>query len=1106
MSTNNVSLGELYKKWVFARSSQLPATEKEIDKNALEILKLRYFIDLPDGQKESNFSQLCRRVARVIAAGEYKDNLSDEELEYILNIENSIYNDMMSHRFLFNSPALFSAGVGISSNKNLSKYLYKTLTPGNYEEIRDTYEKIYKNYSKNQMMFACFTLEVPDSIEGIFDSVKNAAIISKYGGGVGANFGHLREKGALIAGGCGGQASGPISFMQNWNTMGSTVVQGGKRRAALMGMLNIHHPDIEEFISCKEVDGSLSYFNISVAIDDKFMQAVKNDDVYDLKSPTNGRIVKTVKARDLWNKICTNAHKNGDPGLFFIDIVNRDNLLKNDEKYYIETTNPCLTGDTLVAVADGRNAVSFKQLAEENKDVPIYCLDRDGNITIKMMRHPRITGYDKDVYEIKLSDGSTIKATSNHKFKLKDSSYKEVSQLQVGDYLWVGSKKKDIRKKIDIEKSNDEFNRCIYIDLFEELERCQNSTDLKCFINVDAIYVEKHCEVCGRKFSVPFDNREISVCSIDCGQVLENAKGNLIGSDSLFQYYGSMIVDISYIGKETVYNGTVDQYHNICTVLPTSTDLELYFINSLQCGEQPLPNDSSCNLGSINLAEFVTDDGTFNYKEFKDQILRSIYYLDLVIDVTNYPLKKIEKNTKDIRPVGLGIMGLADACIMLGIKYGSKEFEDFTLNIAKTLAEYSLIATAAIAAVKGPYPHFDDEKGERNYLTRIIKDYDITLDHIKYIVENVIPNSDLPTSFKNALINIYNDQDYIINEQFVIELFKSIFSVEKGNNGLRNSRRLSIAPTGTISLLLNTSSGIEPNFSYTWTREVTVSTTEKQQLTYHHRLYNEENEEQGLLIKAHDLTPLQHVKAVSIFAPYIDSAISKTVNMPNESTVDDVKKIYEYCFDNGIKGVTIYRDGSRSEQPIKKVEQNKQNNNNINVSKVKTRPKFMHGVTTKCESPYGSIYITANFDDDGKMFETFISAGKSGSVSKSITEALSRVISLALRSGVDIKDLIDTMSNISGSEIWVYDSLDGTEIIVKSIPDAASKMLRDLNNYYKLLISGNNKDIIQYNQEKVELIPEKFGHYRNWCPECNAQMIQASGCSVCPSCGYSDCK
>lgn len=1106
MSTNNVSLGELYKKWVFVRSSQLPATEKEIDKNALEILKLRYFIDLPDGQKESNFSQLCRRVARVIAAGEYKDNLSDEELEYILNIENSIYNDMMSHRFLFNSPALFSAGVGISSNKNLSKYLYKTLTPGNYEEIRDTYEKIYKNYSKNQMMFACFTLEVPDSIEGIFDSVKNAAIISKYGGGVGANFGNLREKGALIAGGCGGQASGPISFMQNWNAMGSTVVQGGKRRAALMGMLNVYHPDIEEFISCKENDGNLSYFNISVAVDDNFMFAVKEDVLYDLKSPATGRVVKTVKARDLWNKICTNAHKNGDPGLFFVDTANRDNLLKNDEKYHIEATNPCLTGDTLVAVADGRNAVSFKQLVEEDKDIPVYCLDKNGNIVIKMMRHPRITGYDKDVYEIKLFDGSVIKATSNHKFKLRDGNYKEVSQLRAGDYLWVGSKERDIRKNNIIEKPNSEFNKCIYIESLEKLEKCQSSTDLKCFIRGDTVYVEKQCEICGRKFVVLFDKREVSVCSAECGRIFEDAKNNLIGTSNSVWSYDNMIVSISYIGKETVYNGTVDDYHNICTVLPTSVGSELYLINSLQCGEQPLPNDSSCNLGSINLAEFVNDDGTFNYKEFKDQVLRSIYYLDLVIDVTNYPLKKIEKNTKDIRPVGLGIMGLADACILLGIKYGSKEFEEFSLKIAKILAEYSLIATAAIATIKGPYPHFDDEKGERNYLTRIVKDDMISSDNIKYLVESIIPNSDLPISFKNALISIYNDQSYIINEDFILELFKSIFNTERGKNGLRNSRRLSIAPTGTIALLLNTSSGIEPNFSYAWSRKVTVSSQEKRELSYYHRLYTKENEEKGLLIHAHELTPLQHVKAVAIFAPYIDSAISKTVNMPNNSTIDDVKKIFEYCYDNGIKGITIYRDGSRDEQPIKKLDKNTVvEDKQKQESKVRSRPKFMQGVTTKCDSPYGSIYITANFDDDGKMFETFISAGKSGSVSKSITEALSRVISLALRSGVDIKDLINTMSNISGSEIWVYDSLDGQEIVVKSIPDAASKMLKDLNNYYKLLLSGENN--IQKEVEiKSEPTSEKFGHYRNWCPECNAQMIQASGCSVCPSCGYSDCK
>ena len=1165
LPTDSASLSKLYRERLFAQPSPLVTMNKEVDENAQEVLKLRYFMDLPDGQRESNYSQLCRRVARVVAAGEYREGMPDEDLEYVLNIENSIYNDMMSHRFLFNSPTLFSTGVGISSNKALSKYLYKTLARENYEEIRDTYEKISKNYSKNQMMFACFTIEVPDSIEGIFDSVKNAAIISKFGGGVGANFGNLREKGALIAGGCGGRASGPVSFMHNWNAMGSSVVQGGKRRAALMGILNVHHPDIEEFVSCKESDGNLNYFNISVAVDDKFMEALRSDGVYDLVSPASGRVVKTVKARSLWDKICQNAHKNGDPGLFFIDTANRDNLLKSDGRYRIEATNPCLTGDTLVATADGRNAVAFKQLAEEGKDVPVYCLNSDNRVVVKTMRNPRVTGYDKDVYEIKLFDGSVIKATGDHKFKTESGEYKEVSELRAGDGLWVGSKvlqyaessmleiwektreavrnslsqNLEFRRKfnssttVDEMKKRMEDRRSEYMQtrLAKELEICQQYTDLKCFVNDDIIYVEKYCEVCGKKFAVPFNRREISACSPECGHelaVLKNSgrstreedrqlaadrrrverrqlardrvdagaelseelvERGRIGRYSKGEAQAKLLEeplqpeDYGRVRKPSQHysNGTVDEYHNICTVLPTSTDSELYFVNSLQCGEQPLPNDSSCNLGSINLAEFVGEDHNFNYKEFKDQILRSVYYLDLVIDVTNYPLKKIEKNTKDIRPVGLGIMGLADACIMMGIKYGSREFEEFSLSVARTLAEYSLIATAAIALLKGPYPHFDEESGERNYLTKVVRDYDVSSSSIDSIVSEVIPSSDLPVSFKNALACVYNDRSYIVSDELVLELFKSVFSTERGKGGLRNSRRLSIAPTGTISILLNTSSGIEPNFSYEWTRDVVVSPTERRQLTYYHRLYNEENKARGLLVKAHDITPEQHVRAVAVFAPYIDSAISKTVNMPSESTVDDVRKIYEYCFDNGIKGVTIYRDGSRSGQPIKRIDRDESGGQK---GRVRPRPQFVQGVTTKCSSPYGSIYITANFDDDKRMFETFISIGKSGSILKSITEALGRVISLALRSGVDIEDLVSTLSDIAGSEVWFYKSLRGKEIVVKSIPDAASKMLADLNKYYLSLY--DSRKLAEDDCEEVKESPsiEEFMHFSTSCPTC----------------------
>jgi ribonucleoside-diphosphate reductase alpha chain len=328
MSKEGIRLGNIFSICF----NNLPELEpKEIQENALDIMKLRYFIDLPENKKETKYSQLCRRVSRTVAAQDmnYKSPVP------IQKVEEAIYNDMMSHRFLFNSPALFSSGVGISSDPELSTSLYKD------NPTTDDYLKMIRNKNKNQMMFACFTISVPDSIEGIFDSVKNAAIISKFGGGVGANFGNLREKNALIAGGCGGKASGPISFMQTWNTMGSVVVQGGKRRAALMGMLNSDHPDIEEFIECKTKDGNLSYFNISVAIDNKFMEAVFNNGEYELISPKDYRVVGSVKARDLWDKICKAAHMRGDPGIFFKDIANSDNLLKCLPEYYIETTNPC---------------------------------------------------------------------------------------------------------------------------------------------------------------------------------------------------------------------------------------------------------------------------------------------------------------------------------------------------------------------------------------------------------------------------------------------------------------------------------------------------------------------------------------------------------------------------------------------------------------------------------------------------------------------------------------------------------------------------------------------------------------------------------------------
>mgnify|MGYP002625730289 CR=1 FL=1 len=323
------------------KTSSLEASgESRLSENALWLLEQRYFVQRFDSgikstRKENSFEEFARRVARTVASAEvsYSDSV-----DWIRTLEKNIANDILNRRFLFNSPCLFSAAAGLTVIPEFAAIIYKDPDDMTY----DDYRKLYESRTKNQQLFACFVISVPDSIEGIFESVKNASIISKFGGGVGGNFGHLREHSSEIAGGTGGKASGPVSFMETWNTMGAVVVQGGKRRAALMGMLFDDHPDIYDFTDCKTEDGKLSYFNISVAISDKLMETATDDGDFDLHSRVDGSIVRTVKAKDLMDHICGAAWKRGDPGIFFIDRARQDNLLKlGGSKWEIESTNPC---------------------------------------------------------------------------------------------------------------------------------------------------------------------------------------------------------------------------------------------------------------------------------------------------------------------------------------------------------------------------------------------------------------------------------------------------------------------------------------------------------------------------------------------------------------------------------------------------------------------------------------------------------------------------------------------------------------------------------------------------------------------------------------------
>ena len=846
-------------------SFETPPTPR-LSENALWLLEQRYFVPRYDTKthsirKESSFEEFTQRVARTIASAEtlYLDAAKPESLEWLQILEKNIMSDILNRRFLFNSPCLFSASSGLTIKPEFASLIYKPVDAMSYED----YAHLYDSRTKSQQLFACFVINVPDSIEGIFESVKDASIISKFGGGVGGNFGWLRENGSEISGGTGGKASGPVSFMETWNTMGAVVVQGGKRRAALMGMLFDDHPDIFRFIDSKTEDGKLSYFNVSVAVSDKLMDAADEDEDFELISRDDGSVKQTVKAKELLDRICESAWKRGDPGIFFIDRAQQDNLLKTSEDWIIESTNPC--------------------------------------------------------------------------------------------------------------------------------------------------------------------------------------------------------------------------------------------------GEQPLPNYTSCNLGSINAEAFVKE-GELDWKGFEDQIFRSMYYLDLVIDACSYPLERIEERTKKIRPVGLGIMGLADSAILQKTAYGSPEFGHYCERLGGVLATSALLATSQIVrdAGKASFPEsplveelFDVfrteiEDGERLFSEGVLFSDEwfqyLSEEEYDQLLERMRQSTMIPLTLINTLREFRKPGRGHSFEE-AKSLLRSLV-----NGRLRNSRRLSIAPTGSISMIMDASSGIEPNFAWSWNRHIAkVDGSGTEMREFWHKLLSEEQRAEyqktnRLADKnyatAYDITTEQHVDVTGIFARIVDSGVSKTVNLPNNATVEDVRRVYETCYRMNCKGITIYRDGSRSYQPIE-IKKTDEHEGSKGSGRVKERPGLVvFGKTIKESTPWGSIYITLNFD--GKdPFEIFITVGKSGSELKAMTEALSRAISIGLRSGSKLEDFIDTLKGLSGKEYWMF-GFDESHV-ARSIPDAIAVLLE-------------------------KLVEREDGHssapYEGGapCPECKAPMEMISGCAYCFSCGYSPCK
>jgi ribonucleoside-diphosphate reductase alpha chain len=474
------------------------------------------------------------------------------------------------------------------------------------------------------------------------------------------------------------------------------------------------------------------------------------------------------------------------------------------------------------------------------------------------------------------------------------------------------------------------------------------------------------------------------------------------------------------------------------------------------CGEQPLLPYESCNLGSINLSKFVRGKD-FDWERLKEVVWIATRFLDNVIDVNDYPIPEIEEMTKANRKIGLGVMGWADALFLLGVPYDSEEAIRLAEKVMKFIQEESHKASQALAEERGVFPNWKGSVWEK----RGIK--------------------------------------------------------------MRNATTTTIAPTGTISIIANCSSGIEPVFALAYKRTNVLDGEEFfevnpifEKVLKERGLYSEEliakvaesGSIQNLDLPADirrvfktalEITPEWHVRMQAAFQKFTDNAVSKTINLPNSATRADVEKAFMLAYELKCKGITVYRDGSREEQVLvtKKTEKEKPRKP-ARFIEPRPRPRVTVGRTIETKTGCGSLYVTINEDSEG-IAEVFVQLGKSGGCAASQTEAIGRLLSVALRSWVNPEVLVKQLKGIRCPSI----GFDSGEVITSCADGVAKVLEKWLKGEYRKIrfeVEGI-KPLTEFAEEKEEGSKMIGGV----CPECGNILEYGEGCATCKFCGFTKC-
>lgn len=1034
------------------------------------------------------------------------------------------------------------------------------------------------NY-QGQTLSNCFVVKIEnDSMQAIMKAQEEFVMTMKAGGGVGCNFSVLRPAGTTIKT-TAATSSGVVSFLEGFDAWCSTIKAGNSRRGAMMAVLDIWHPEIIGFIKAKSEKGKLNNFNISIAITHKFMEAVEKDEEWDLVFPDitdedydlwDGDLDKwlsmgkttivydTVKAKELFDLIMKSNYDFAEPGVLFIDTINEN----NNVSYYgtICATNPCFTGDMKLLTSDG-----YKSFSELNQVKDFCIINADGERSIGRVW---ING-EKEVIKLKLSDKTEIKCTPDHIFKTADGEEKEArlllgqrllkpyviknnfsfeafsagfivgdgnltrlgSQRHKGLEINIGIKDKEVAQFLGMQLAEGErkyYSNYLYdvaqkwglngvvlperdlpeLTKIEELSdflsglysangsviregRVSYKTTSKLMANQIANYLEIlgiECYITTNlSKKVKWDNGDY--CSKESYDVNISRLSSLIKFAEKISFIHKYKRDaLSKVLKDKmpkvmkIENAGVERVYDFYEPKTHWGVVEGFVVHN--CGEQPLLPYESCNLGAINLTKFVvnpfTDDACIDEDALKETIRYGVRALNKVLDINSFPLKKYKDTTQKLRPIGLGIMGFGSMLNMLGIMYDSDSGVNMANSLGRIIANEAYKESAKMAKEEGAFLSFDREKFlQSNFVQKLDKD-----------VRDMI-----------------------------------------AEYGIRNSRLLTIAPTGTTAILANNvSGGLEPLYSLEYTREIKQpdGTTKKEKvMDYSWYLYCEQYKHKRHIpipnyfnSTATEITPKAHIDIQSTWQYWIDASVSKTINVPENISFDDFKDIYQYAYKMNLKGCTTYRPNDilgsvlyLDQEPKQKGSENKEHkryidDGNLNelyeIELEDDEPAIRHIARWKNKS---KVYIIITITEDGYPLEIFTKLPKDAGDGLhqferdqffeyvSNWDAICRTASTLLRIGMPIPEITKQLDKSA------YGMFDCSAILarkLKTYPRNVTFMIHnkeddDCEENYEI------DDMVESTNETVLI------NKTDTCPECNANLIEQEGCKLCMSCGYSRC-